>query len=103
MLQQGSTESVDIRVRIFNFADFPQNSGYCIKALSCQITNVVISNVFISESFQVEESWVSISQHCMPVAWHDSAILQGFVHKLLNDGLIWLLSVMEIFEGNEPF
>ena len=49
MLQQGSTESVYIRVWVFNFADFPQNSGYCIKALSCQITNVVISNVFISE------------------------------------------------------
>lgn len=49
MLEEGSAEGINVRVRIFNFTEGSQNARDGFKALICKITNVIVLYVSLSE------------------------------------------------------
>ena len=73
MLEESTTESIDIGIGIFNFSDFSKNSWNSIEALPSQITNVIVLDVTISEGFQVHKSRVGVSEDGVSVAGDHSA------------------------------
>jgi hypothetical protein len=49
VLQQGTTESIDIGIRIFNFANCAQKGWNCLEAEIGQITDIIIFDVSLSK------------------------------------------------------
>lgn len=84
MLEESSTESIDIRIWVFDFAYFAQNAGNCIEALLSQIADVIVSDVLISESLQVQKSRIGISEDSMAITGNNSAFFQGLVNEFFD-------------------
>lgn len=102
MLEEGSTEGIDVGVGILDLSDGSQNAGDGIEALAGQVANIVVLDVAIGESLEVEETGVGVSEHCVAIAGNDTTLLEGLAHVLFDDGLAGLFSLMEVLQLSKP-
>lgn len=103
MLEKSTAECVDIGIRVFDLTNGTQNARNCIEASSSEVTDVVILDVFVSESLQVHESGIGVSEDSMAITGDDSAFSQSFFNKFFNDFLVGSFSFVVILEEGEPF
>lgn len=102
MLKESAAEGINVRIRVFNFADGAQNVRNGLEALSGEVADVVVLDVSVSKRLQMHKSGISVSQDCVTVARDNSTFSQSFSDELLDSLLVGFLSFMEFFEGDEP-
>lgn len=97
MLKKGTTECIDVRIRVFNLSNFTQNSRDGLEAFSGKITNVIVFDVSVSKCFQMHESRVCVSKDSMTISRDNSARRKSFTNELFNFASVRASSLMEIF------
>ena len=102
MLQKGTAEGVDVWIGVFDLSDGSEDAGDGFEALAGEIADIIVLDVAVSESLEVEETRVSVPQDCVTVAGDHSALLESLFNKLLDDGLAGFLSLVVVLELSEP-
>lgn len=103
MLKKSTTEGINIRIWVLYFTDFAQNARDSIKTLFSQIADVIVFDMFVCESLQMEESRVGVSEDSMPIARNNSTFFQCLVYEFFNQATIRSFSLMEVLQFSQPF
>lgn len=102
MLKESPTEGINVRIWVLDLSNCAQNGRDSVKAGTSQVTDVVILDVPVSKALQMHEPRISVSQHSVSIARDNSACLKSLANELLDDGLVGLLSLVEISQLSQP-
>ena len=72
MLKKGSTESINVRIWVFDLTDGTENARDSLEASSGEVANVVVLDVLVSKLFQMHESGVSVSEDSVSISRDNS-------------------------------
>lgn len=91
VLKACSTVGVHVGEGVLYLADLAKNAWNRLITDSYQINDIVVLDMSLGEFLQMQESWVSVPQNCMAIAWDDLTFFQGLIDELLDDCLArWL-------------
>lgn len=102
MLQECSTEGIDIGPWVFDFSDGAEDTRNGVKALSGKVTDVIILDVAVSESLEMQEARIGVTEDCVAIARNDLAFSESLAHIFLNDLLAGFCAVVVVLELSEP-
>jgi len=103
MLEQCSTEGIDVGIWVLDLSNGSQNTGDRLEAGSGQVTDVVFPDVPVCESLEMHESRIGVSENSVAVARDNSTFLQGLANVLLDNAFVGFFSFVVVSQFSQPF